>query len=143
MAANTVVALATLQDLVAEKAAWGGPEWTVIGLATAAASVATLAGATNANSVKVQHYLDYVTFSGSLANTVATSVQIKDGSTVIWEAQFPISTAPMLLHFDFSDRPLRCTAGAALIATISSTLGAGAVGEVSMVGHSNVPFTPA
>ncbi len=142
MAANTVVGLAVVQDLLAEKAAWGGPDWTVIGLATAATSTATLAGATNGANVKVQHYVDYVTFSGSLANTVAATVNIKDGSTVIWEAQFPIATSPFFIPVDFPGRPLRNTPGAAMSASVT-TLGSGAVGEVVMVGHSNVPSTPA
>lgn len=142
MALNAVIALAAIQDLVAEKASWGGPEWTVGKTTTAAATVAVLAGATNSAGVKVQHYLDYLTVSWNLANTNVTSVQIKDGTTVIWEAQIPIAQASPM-HFDFSHRPLRNTAGALLSAEIVASLGAGTVQEVMMVGHSNVQATPA
>lgn len=142
MAANTVVAFATIQQLAAEKASWGQPEWSVIGLATAGATTATLAAATNALGVKIQHYLDYLTISWSITHTNASSVAIKDGSTTIWEAQIPIGSATVL-HFDFSTRPLPNTAGAALSATIAGSLGANTVQEITMIGHSNAVFSPA
>ena len=32
MTANVVTALSGVQQMLAEKASWGGPEWTVVGL---------------------------------------------------------------------------------------------------------------
>lgn len=140
---NAVVSLASIQDLVAEKASWGGPEWVVGKTVTAAATVAVIAGATNASNVKVQHYLDHLTVSTSIVSTVVSSVQIKDGTTVIWECQLPLLWGVNPLMLDLSLRPLRNTAGALLSAEVTGTLGAGAVTTVVMVGHSNVVSTPA
>jgi len=137
-----VVNLAGVQDLLAEKAAWGGPEWTVLATGTNAATVATLAGATNGANIKVQHYLDYLTVSASQAITAAANVQVKDGTTIIWEFIWGIG-AGLIQHFDFSDRPLRNTAGALLSAGTSGTQGTGVVIDVMMVGHSNLPSTAA
>lgn len=143
MAANTVVALAAIQDLVAEKASWGGPEWTVIGLGTAAASVATIAANTNNANVKVQHYLTHATISASLVGTAAASVAIKDGTTTIWACSLPIGFGAVPLVLDFQTRPLRSTAGNLLSVGTSGTIGDGNVVTVSIVGFSNVPNTPA
>lgn len=141
MAFAAVVALATLQDLVAEKAAWGGPEWTVGGCTTAGAAVATIAGATNASSVKVQHYLDYLSVSLSAVASTAAAIQVKDGTTVIWEEQIGIGF--LRNNWDFSHRPLRCTAGALLSAGLTGSNGASIIQQVTIGGHSNVPSTPA
>ena len=137
-----VVALAAIQDLLAEKASWGGPEWTASTTTTAAANVAVIAAATNANTVKVQHYLDYLTISFSAVPTASSAVVVKDGTTVIWTSRVGIG-AVSPVHFDFSHRPLRNTAGALLSAECSATLGDGIIIDVQMIGHSNVPSTPA
>lgn len=138
MALNAVLTLAKVQDLLAETKAWGYSEWTVGATTTAAATTAVVAAVTSGNTVKAQHYLDYLTVSMSLVATNTTSVQIKDGSTVIWEAQLAIS-GPTYYHFDFSKRPLPASAGAALTATVVASLGAGNVQEVMIVGHTNQP----
>lgn len=137
-----VVNLAAVQDLLAEKQAWGGPDWTVLATGTNVATVAVIAGNTATTGVKVQHYLDYLTVSAAPAITAATTVQIKDGTTVIWEFQWAL-TAPTVNHFDFSRRPLRNTAGALLSAGTSSTVGTSVAIDIMMVGHSNVQATAA
>jgi len=142
MTANVVTDLTDVQDLLAEKQAWGGPDWTVMGLATAAASVATLAGATASTGQKIQHYLDYLTVSSSAISTAATVIQIKDGSTVIWECQLGIG-CPLVNIWDFSGRPLQNTAGNAFVVGTGGTQGNSVVTEVSITGHSNRPFSAA
>ena len=137
-----MTALSSIQGLLAEKAAWGGTEWTVMGLGTAAATTATLAGNTNNAGVKVQHLLDHLTLSVSGAITVASTVQVKDGTTVIWECQWGIG-APLVLDFDFLLRPLPTTPGALLSASTSGTQGAALVCEISMTGRDCVPNSPA
>ena len=62
-----------------------------------------------------------------------------NGSTVVWECQIAIG-GPTYYHFDFSKRPIPAAGGAALTASIISTLGSAIVQEVMIVGHTNVPI---
>lgn len=139
MALNAVLTLAKVQDLLAETKAWGYSEWSVGATTTAGTASAIVAAITSGNTVKAQHYLDYLTVSMSGVATVASSVQIKDGSTVVWECQIAIG-GPTYYHFDFSKRPIPAAGGAALTASIISTLGSAIVQEVMIVGHTNVPI---
>lgn len=144
MAANTVTDLATVANLLAETKAWGYAEWTVVGLNTAGATTATLAAATTSanTAMPIQHYLDHLTVSASGAITTAAAVQIKDGSTVIWECQWGVG-GPLMMDFNFEKRPIPNTAGNLISAGVSGSLGNGVVIEVTMVGHSALPFPAA
>lgn len=107
----------TLQpvSVVAERALYGQPGFTVIHTATATALSATF-------TPKGQDVarMFHLTLSYSVAPAVST-LTVKDGTTVIWQAEIPAAAGPYV--FDFSDKPLRGSAGAVLSANVGSAGG--------------------
>jgi hypothetical protein len=105
-------------SLVAERALFGQPGFTVIHSATA-----TILGATYtpvaANSMARMFHL---TLSYSAA-PAASTLTVKDGSTIIWQAEIS-ATGPFVYVFDFSAKPLRGSNAAALSANVGSAGGA-------------------
>ena len=127
----TVVTLAKAFNTAAEIASYGGPDFTSLGFITAGTATAIVTGTAN-----TQLFADYVTVSYSLAISAATTVTIKDGSTVIWTLQLGITTGPTQYHFDFSHRPLRASSGANLSVDAGSG-GTSNICAVMLVGHSD------
>ena len=100
--------------------------WHVV--ATGTNAVAT---ATRAASSEQAHFITGVEYSTSGIPAAATSVTIKDGTTVIAQFEVPATQRdPVILPFA---RPLRCTRGNAASAAIGA-LGAGIVGTVNLHG---------
>ncbi len=139
MAANVVTTLGVLQQLAAEKAAFGQPDWTLLDRGTASANACVVAAvASAAGAPPVQHFVDRITLSYSAAPAVST-LQVLDGSTEIWAAQIS-ATGPFVYDFDFSNKPLRNTAGASMTVGLTSAGGA-IVQTVAVIGHSTRTIT--
>lgn len=130
--AVAVKTLGFITAIPAERLAFGAPDWTLIDTATATALNAVLAAVQG-----VQHVLEHVTLSYSAATAVAT-LQVKDGSTVIWQAEIPAAAGPFI--FDFSKCPLRATTGASLSVIVGSAGGA-VVQTISAIGYSSQQLT--
>lgn len=108
-----------------EKLLYAYPDWTAVGSETAGTTTATataLAGRQRAALWAV------VSFSAAPAGAIV--FQLKDGSTVIFQAEIPASaTAPILIPL----RGLRATQGVALSATMGSA-GGSTVGTIALAG---------
>jgi hypothetical protein len=108
---------------VAEKALYGLADWTVVGTATGASTATVTARAQSAstNGVETAAYQiaptrAYLSFGATI--TSACTFTVKDGTTVIFQAEIPTATNPLPIPFDL--RGLRSSAGAALTAAVSS-----------------------
>jgi len=112
--ADTLVTLA-VASAPAEKLEFGMPEWTVIGDATNAAVTCTRAAVADK-----QHHCTVVTLSFAATVAAACTFTIKDGTTVIWQAEIPTMDNPAPITFDFQQRPLRAAVNTALVAGLSS-----------------------
>jgi hypothetical protein len=108
----------TLQpvSVVAERALYGQPDFTVLHPATATALSAVAAGVSQKCLRMFKLVLSY---SAAPAVSVLT---VQDGTTVIFQAEISAS-APFVYQFDFSAKPLRGSAGAALSAQVGSAGG--------------------
>lgn len=104
-------------SLVAERAFFGQPDFTVVQTATNSALAATY---TPADANHGQCRMFYLTLSFSAAPTAPLTLTVKDGTTVIWQVEISVS-APFVQNFDFSARPLRASVGAALSANIGAS----------------------
>ena len=113
MAAVVVNTLAKVRELSAEQAAWGPAAWTVLATGTNSANVAVVAaiagGGPGGLKPPVQHFLSHATISVSAAYTTVGNVQIKDGTTVIWQLEIALA-APLVIDIEFA-RPLAATPG--------------------------------
>ncbi len=137
--ASVTVTLGVLADLAAEKASFGQPDWTVFANATNTSNTASVAAiAQIQNAPAAIHFLDYLTLSYSSAPTSVGTVTVNDGTTTIWTVNIGLAV-PLVLHFDFSKRPLRSQPGGAL--TITQSASGGAVQSVQGVGHSSRSIT--
>ena len=99
----------------AEKALFSFPTWAVVDTGTAA-NTATVTGITGQ-----QHCLTHLTVSLSAAPSAATVIQVKDGSTVIWQVQ--VATESRVITENFETRPLHASTGADLVITCGSAGG--------------------
>ena len=115
--AVTVSTLAHV-SVVAERALFGQPDFTVLQTATATALNASYTPA-RANDIARMFKL---CASFSAAPAVGT-IQITDGAKVIWQQDISAS-APFNYQWDFSAKPLRASPGAALGVTMGSAGGA-------------------
>lgn len=113
-------------SVVAERALYGQPDYTVIHTATATALSATYTPAGQNVARMFSLCLSY-----SAAPAVGT-LTVKDGTTVIWQCEISAST-PLVNFFDFSKKPLRASPGAVLSANVGSAGGA-VVQTISWVG---------
>lgn len=113
----------------AERAAFGVPDWTAIDTGTNAALAATRAAVANK-----QHYATKATLSFSAAVAAAITFTIKDGTTVIFQAQIPATTlAP--ITFDWQRRPLHASTNTDLVAGVGAA-GASVVQTITLEGFS-------
>lgn len=134
MAVNT---LGKRPNLFAEVASWGPSAWTVVAHTTngtnTAVVAAVAAGEAGGQKPAAQHFLCYATISVSTAYTTATNVQIKDGTTVIYQIELA-ATAPLVIDLDFSHRPLCASAGNSL--SVVQGPSGGGLQTVSIAGFS-------
>lgn len=115
--ASTTTTLQAI-SVVAERALFGQPGFTVLDTATAGALAASYTPADSFKCARMFHLT--LSYSAAPAASVLT---VKDGTTVIWQAEISAS-APFVHAFDFSAKPLRASAGAALSANVGSAGGA-------------------
>ena len=122
----------TLQavSIPAEHAFFGQPSVTVIHTATHTALSATLTPATGQYAMVARMF--FCTLSFSAAPATVLTFTVKDGSTVIFQAELSV-TGRFVYHFDFSDKPLRGSAGAVLSANVGDA-GVGIVQTISFAG---------
>ena len=121
----------------AERALFGQPKFSVIDTGTHAALDANTAPLGNQSVVR----LFVLNVSASAAPATALTLQVKDGSTVIWQCELA-AAAPFAYEFDFSNKPLRGSNGATLHATLGDP-GVGIVATVTWTGdfHFNTQGT--
>ena len=101
----------------AEKALFGGAGSWAMDTETTGAATATRTGVT-----AKQHCCFKVVVGFAVAPTAAVTLQVKDGTTVIFQTQIPAAlTAPVPI--DFGLRPLWATQGADLVATCTDAGG--------------------
>lgn len=110
----------------AEVLLFGQPLVTVIDTGTAGALAATL---TPAGDQIARFFRVTLSYSAAPA---ASTLTIKDGNTVIWQAEIS-ATGPFVYDFDFSAKPLRSSRGTALSANVGSA-GGSVVQTISCVG---------
>lgn len=82
-----------------------------------------------------QHYLLHFSASLDAAAGAATTVLVKDGSTVIWEER--VSTSTQSIDRSFERRPLPISNGATLTITLGA-LGGTVGGSVNMSGFTQL-----
>ena len=119
---NTLVSISP----AAEKALFGWPQWTAIDSEVnvpCTASAAVKAGYSNAAT--------HVTASFSTAAASALTLQILDGSSVIWQVELAAGTLQFTENFE--TRPLAASVGATLNAVIGAA-GTSVTQTVSMAG---------
>ena len=105
-------------SVVAERAMFGQPDFTVLQTATATALNATYTPARTNDIARL--------FKLSITYSAAPAVgvfQVTDGTTVIWQGDISASP-PFGAQVDFSAKPLRASPGAALGVTVGSAGGA-------------------
>lgn len=118
----------------AEKWEFGAADWTVYDTGTHAALAAVVAAVAG-----VQHAIAYVTLSFAAAPVAACVFTIKDGTTIIWQAEIA-TDVPRVVNFDFSKRPLRAAAGAAISANLTDP-GVAILATISASGISSRSIT--
>ena len=124
--ATTTTTLAAISP-TAEIALFGQPQFTSIHTATHTALSATVTAPNADQCVRMFH----LTLSYSAAPAVSV-LTVKDGATVIWQAEISV-TGPFVYTFDFSQKPLRGSKGAALSANVGDA-GVGIVQTLSWTG---------
>jgi hypothetical protein len=111
---DTLVALSAI-SLAAEKALFGVPTATVVGIAATGANTATFTGKTGQ-----QWCLCDVSVSFAATTTAASTLTIKDGTTVIWQVELPTLTSPAPVVLSFAKRPLHASSAANLVIGLTS-----------------------
>ena len=117
--ASTTTTLVAL-SIPAEERLAANPTRSFVDTGTAAALSATLTPNTGQFAQVARLLRATLSYSAAPAVSVLT---VKDGTTVIWQAEISAS-APFLYDFDFSNCPLRATAGAVLSVNVGSAGGA-------------------
>lgn len=124
---STTNTLAAIQP-AAEVALFGQPAFTCIHTATHTALAASVSPPNATQCVRMFR----CDLSFSAAPSAAGTLTVKDGSTVIWQAEIS-TTGPFVYSFDFSAKPLRASKNAALSANLGDP-GVGIVGTISWSG---------
>lgn len=121
-------------SLSSERSLYASPDWTAVGTgsnATVTATAVAVAG-------KVNHCTKLVA-SFSAAPAAACTVTIKDGTTVIFQAEIPAAvTAPIPFDFSQPGTRLRGSTGNALVAGCT-TPGASTICTLTMEGLTTWP----
>lgn len=107
------------------------PDWVI----TANVANNTPCVATKAGKAGSQHYLLHFSASLDAAAGAATTVLVKDGSTVIWEER--VSTSTQAIDRNFEKRPLPISNGSTLTITLGA-LGGTVGGSVNMSGFTQL-----
>lgn len=103
------------------------PDWVVTTTTANNTAVVT----TKTGVAGKQHYLLHYSASVAAAPGAATSVLVKDGTTVIWREEF--ATDVRRVECNFEKRPLYASNGATLTVTLAA-LGGTTSGTVNMSG---------
>lgn len=113
--ADTLVAL-TAALPPAEKASFGFATHTAIGSVTTGANTATFTAIANQQWFCTHAQVSFAATPGACTFTITDGA----GGTVLYQAEFGASTAPLPTVFDFQQRPLHATAGNALQGALST-----------------------